>query len=94
VVEGHLVSEQDLGKLPASFVASPPLTDARFAFLAGGQNLCFLPESQERTFDYFDSNRSGYHTFYRAPEYGHLDVFMGKDAARDVFPWILKELQA
>jgi pimeloyl-ACP methyl ester carboxylesterase len=94
VVEGHLVSEATYGHLPENFVASPPQTDARFAFLAGDKNLCFLPESQQRTFDYFNSHRSGYHTFHLAPDYGHLDMFMGKNAARDVFPWILKELQA
>jgi hypothetical protein len=27
------------------------------------------------------------------PEYGHLDMFMGKDAARDVFPTILDALR-
>jgi hypothetical protein len=27
------------------------------------------------------------------PRYGHLDVFMGKDAARDIFPTIIDELQ-
>jgi len=26
------------------------------------------------------------------PGYSHLDVFMGKNAARDVFPLMLKEL--
>ena len=26
------------------------------------------------------------------PTYGHLDVFMGKDAAREVFPTMLEEL--
>jgi hypothetical protein len=26
------------------------------------------------------------------PGYGHLDVFIGKDAARDVFPLMLEEL--
>ncbi len=26
------------------------------------------------------------------PEYGHLDVFLGKDAARDVFPTITAAL--
>jgi hypothetical protein len=27
------------------------------------------------------------------PRYGHLDVFLGKDAARDVFPRLLAELR-
>lgn len=93
VNEGHLVSVEGMSELPESFVAEPPQTDARFAFLAGEKNLCFLPESQKKTFDFLDSHRRNYHSFHLLPKYGHLDVFMGKNAHRDVFPLILNELQ-
>jgi pimeloyl-ACP methyl ester carboxylesterase len=93
VKAGHLVAvEEDLG-LPHDFVAQPPQTDARFAFFAGKQNVCFLPAGQERTFRFFDERRPGYHSLVELPGYGHLDVFMGKDAARDVFPLMLAELE-
>jgi hypothetical protein len=92
VREGHLVSVDGLAQLPADFVAEPPRTDARFAFIAGEQNLCFLPESQIRTFEYFDRQRPGYHSLHVVPGYGHLDVFMGRNAVRDTFPLMLAEL--
>ena len=92
VRRGNLVALSSNKGLPADFAAQPPQTDARFAFFAGAKNLCFLPESQVRTYDWFNSHRSGYHSLYQLPDYGHLDVFMGKDAARDVFPLIAAEL--
>jgi pimeloyl-ACP methyl ester carboxylesterase len=89
---GHLVSVDGHPELPRSFVAQPPETDARFAFLAGDHNRCFLHESQEQTFAFFDDQRPGYHSLHVLPNYGHLDVFMGKEAAQDVFPIIRDEL--
>jgi hypothetical protein len=92
VQAGHLVSVDGDPRLPASFVAQEPQTDARFALFTGKQNRCFLPVSQERTFEFLDSAHRGYHKLYELPAYGHLDVFMGKDAGRDVFPLMVDEL--
>jgi len=89
---GHLVAVDGRPELPADFVAQPPATDCRFAFIAGVNNRCFLAEGQRRTFEYFDGLRKNYHTFRPFPNYGHLDMFIGKNAARDVFPSILEEL--
>lgn len=91
--KGRLVSVEGFRELPADFGAQPPRTLARFAFLAGERNECFLPESQERTYDFFQQQRRGYHSLKVLPGYGHLDMFMGKNAARDVFPIILQELE-
>jgi hypothetical protein len=91
VRKGNLVS-MGSNKLPADLAAKPPQTDARFAFFTGQNNLCFLPASQVRSYDWFNSHRRGYHSLYELPSYGHLDVFMGKNAARDVFPLIEAEL--
>ncbi len=91
--KGRLVSIEGYRELPEDYVAQPPQTDARFAFLAGSKNRCFLPESQVKTFEYFDGHRKDYHTLHVLAGYGHLDVFMGKNAARDVFPIIVDELQ-
>ena len=93
VKEGHLVSVEGLSQLPESFVTEPPQTDARFAFLAGENNHCFLPESQKKTFDFLDSLHKNHHSFHLLRNYGHLDVFMGRNAHRDVFPLILNELE-
>jgi hypothetical protein len=92
VDRGHLVSVDGDPNLPASFVAAPPQTDARFALFAGRLNKCFLPESQRRTFEFLDRDRPGYHKLYELADYSHLDVFMGKRAAQDVFPLMIDEL--
>jgi hypothetical protein len=92
VAAGGLVSVEDHDELPRNFVAQPPQTDARFVFFTGLENRCFLPESQERTFRWFDGHQPGRHAIHELPGYSHLDVFMGKNAARDVFPLMLKEL--
>ena len=92
VEAGHLVSVEGRDDLPDSFVDQPPQTDARLALIAGEKNLCFLPESQIRTYEYLDSLTANYHTLNVIPGYGHLDIFMGKNASTDVFPIIAKEL--
>lgn len=89
---GHLVPVDDLPELPSSFVAGPPQTDARFVFLAGEDNRCFLPESQQRSFDFFAKHRPGRDTLHRIGGYGHLDVFFGRDAWKHTYPLILEEL--
>lgn len=89
---GHLVPVSSLPGLPTSYVAQAPGTDARFVFLAGEQNKCFLPDSQQRSFDFFHRHRPGRDALHRIRGYGHLDVFFGRHAARDVFPLILEEL--
>ncbi|HEX8179998.1 MAG TPA: alpha/beta fold hydrolase [Pyrinomonadaceae bacterium] len=92
VRRGHLVAVEGYKELPADFCAQAPQTDARFVLTAGAKNLCFLPESQRRTFAWLDEQRKGYHALHVFPTYGHLDVFMGKHAANDTFPTILAEL--
>jgi hypothetical protein len=89
---GHLTPVQALDGLPASYVAQAPQTDARFVFLAGEDNRCFLPESQQRSFEFFASHRPGRDALHRFSGYGHLDVFLGKNAAADTYPVILEEL--
>ena len=89
---GHLVPMDHPDKLPASFVAQPPKTTARFAFFAGEENRCFTYESQVKTHAWFDGHDPGRHTLHVIPGYAHLDIFMGKDAGRDVLPKIVEEL--
>jgi pimeloyl-ACP methyl ester carboxylesterase len=93
VEAGHLVSADRHPALPDSFVASPPRTRARFAFFAGSLNACFEPESQVRTQAWFDAHDPGRHTVTVVPGYGHLDMFMGRRAAQDVFPAMISELE-
>lgn len=92
IKRGNLVSVERFKELPDDFVAQAPKTDARFAFFAGKDNLCFLAESQQKSYDYFSAIRENYHTLHLMPNYGHLDVFMGKNAAKDTFPLLIAEL--
>jgi hypothetical protein len=93
---GHLVKFEtgtDYKELPDDYTVPPPKTDACFAFFAGESNACFRKESQEKSFDYFNRQRRNYHSLHILPGYGHLDMFIGKDAARDVFPIMAAKLE-
>jgi pimeloyl-ACP methyl ester carboxylesterase len=90
---GRLVPVEGYKELPENVAERLPETDARFVFLAGELNDCFLPESQRRTYEHLSRHRRNYHALHVIPNYGHLDIFMGKDAARDVFPLIVSELE-
>ena len=90
---GRLVPTEDSADLPRSLATRAPRTDARIALIAGEDNLCFLAESQQRTFDFLRKHRPGGHdSLHLLPRYGHLDVFLGSRAADDTYPLILEEL--
>jgi len=89
---GYMVPVEGYRELPPDVVNRPPLTDARFVFMAGRKNQCFLFESQRRTYEALSRYRPNYHSLHVLPGYGHLDIFMGKNAAWDVFPLIQAEL--
>jgi hypothetical protein len=90
---GHLVPEEAGPDMPEDITARPPQTDARFVFLGGEMNRCFLPESQIRTHAWFERHAPGRHEVHVIPRYSHLDVFMGQRAARDTFPLIESALE-
>jgi hypothetical protein len=90
---GHLVALDERPELPGDFAAQPPRTDARFALFAGELNACFEPDSQLRTHEWLERYEPGRHTVHVLPSYGHLDVFMGAHAEREVFPLMLEELE-
>lgn len=92
IARGRIAPQGAVPGLGADPVGTPPRTDARFALIAGERNHCFLPESQRRTFAYLDAHRPGFHSLHVVPGYGHLDVFLGRYAARDTIPLILAEL--
>jgi len=89
---GYMVPVDGYRELPADVVKRRPQTDARFVFMAGRKNECFLFESQRRSYEALSRYRRDYHSLHVLPNYGHLDVFMGKNAAWDVFPIIQAEL--
>ncbi len=89
---GQLVSMDRSIGLPSTFAERPPRTDARIVLIAGEDNQCFLAESQRRTYDFLQAAGSGRYDLHVFPRYGHLDVFMGDNAAVDVFPTIMSAL--
>ena len=92
VRKGNLISVEGKKELPEDFAAQPPQTDARFAFMAGELNQCFLPDSQVKSYEFFNKHRKNYHSLHVLPKYSHLDVFWGKEAAKETYPLILSEL--
>jgi cholesterol oxidase len=69
--------------------------DLPVGFIHGAQNRCYLPVSTERTFNLL-VERFGAEQYERhvIPGYGHLDCIFGKHAAVDVYPLIVRHLDA
>ena len=56
------------------------------AFLHGANNRLFLPEGSRLTYDLLvEHHGPGLHTRHVIDDYAHMDLFIGKDAARDVY---------
>jgi len=92
---GRLVPTGQFAVLPPDLLDHPPRTDARIALLTGDENRCFLPLSQHATLAYLRRHRpAGQQSVQVLPGYGHLDMFLGRYAARDVFGYILEQLNA
>jgi hypothetical protein len=75
-----------------TYAPAEPKINARIVLFGGRKNLCFLADSQQRSFDYLESIRPGFHKLYILEQYSHLDVFLGKNAHEDVFPIMIREL--
>ena len=75
-----------------TYADESPKTNARIVFFAGRLNKCFLWESQKASFDYFDKLQPNRHKLYLLDNYSHLDVFLGKNAHKDIFPTMINEL--
>lgn len=81
-------------RLPREFAVEAPKTEATFHFITGAENRCFKPEAIEKTWSFLDRVDPGRnHTTRRFAGYGHMDVFIGKNASRDVFPYIIDRLR-
>lgn len=89
---GRIVGVEGFPELPSDVLAEPPRTDARIVFMTGQDNRCFLPESQVRSFEHMNRLRPDYHSLLVLPGYGHLDVFIGRHAWKDVFPRLVAAL--
>ncbi len=90
VAKGQVVDEQgndvympNVGKLKI------PIT-----FIQGADNQLFLPEGTHKTFQYVsEKNGSDNYMLITFPNYGHMDCFVGKTAATDIYPTICAQLE-
>jgi cholesterol oxidase len=64
-------------------------------FLAGDQNRIFVPATSRHTYNWL-VKANGPQLYKRTilHDYAHLDGFIGRDAARDVYPLMLEHLEA
>ncbi len=86
---GHVVDAegQDVYLPHAHRLALP------ISFMHGTLNREFLPESTWRTYDWLcRHNNPGLYRYQCFEGYGHMDCFVGKRAADDIYGWILSEL--
>jgi cholesterol oxidase len=64
------------------------------SFIYGTRNREFLPVSTKKTHELLcRANGSRWYRRLRLPGYGHMDCFIGKEAAKNVFPTIVTELE-
>lgn len=64
-------------------------------FIVGEKNSCYLPNSTKTTYKLVkEAHPSQQYSWTQIPNYGHLDCMYGRDAVHDVYPHILKALDA
>jgi cholesterol oxidase len=64
------------------------------SFVAGARNQLFFPETCIRTQTWLSAhNDPALYTRHIFEDYAHMDLFIGRDAARDVFPYLIKQLE-
>ena len=65
------------------------------AFIHGAENELWLPDSTGHTYEWLcAANGKDLYSRYLIPRYGHIDCIFGKNASQDVYPLILKHLEA
>lgn len=86
---GHIVSAAG----DDVYLANADKLKLPIAFLHGAKNRLFLPEGSAETFEFLkQKNGAQYYTRHVFDDYAHMDCFIGKNAARDVYPVVTAEL--
>jgi len=86
---GHLVDfEGDENYMPHLDRMAIPIS-----FIHGAENAAFLPESTQLTFDALTEKNGELYSRHVIPNYGHIDCIFGKNAVKDVYPFILEHLE-
>lgn len=89
IQKGHVVDRlgQDVYLPNASRLALP------ISFIHGDINHMFLPEGSAKTYEFLrEKNGPQWYTRTVIPGYAHMDCFIGRDAAKDVYPVVAQEL--
>ena len=89
VNKGHVVAADGSDVyLPQVKRMAIPIT-----FIHGAENACFFPASTVKTVELLRQANPGVpYTRHEIAGYGHIDCIFGKDAARDVYPYIVDGL--
>jgi cholesterol oxidase len=89
MAKGHLVDRNgDDTYLPNVERLKLPIT-----LIHGADNEFLFPTGSEKTYQWLcENNPAGLYARHVIPTYAHLDCFIGKNAADDVFPLIEREL--
>ncbi|GAW16944.1 hypothetical protein ANO14919_063910 [Xylariales sp. No.14919] len=96
--DGHVMSNGPLYERLDTPDNIKKLRDIPFLLFVGGDNAVLSPESTERTYEILTDtfgSRKGDGIQYRrrvVPDYGHLDCWMGRNAWKDVYPFVLEEV--
>ncbi|KAI1117178.1 glucose-methanol-choline oxidoreductase [Nemania sp. NC0429] len=96
--EGHVMSNAPLYERLDTPENIRKLKGIPFLLFVGGDNAVLSPESTERTYeiltDAFGARGDGGIQYRRrvVPDYGHLDCWMGRNAWKDVYPFVLEEV--
>lgn len=96
--QGHVMSNGPLYERLDTPENVRKLKGIPFLLFVGGDNAVLSPESTERTYevltDTFTSHHDGGIQYRRrvVPDYGHLDCWMGRNAWKDVYPFVLEEV--
>lgn len=90
---GRLVPVRGYPRIPPGVALHEPDTDAKFLFMCGTDNRTFHPTGMRATFEHFAKRKVGVQQHWEVHSYGHLDTFLGKHSATDVFPRIIAWLE-
>jgi len=63
------------------------------SFVTGALNRLFVPETVARTHRWLKENGGGKYACHVFEGYAHMDMFIGRNAARDVYPYLLEQLE-
>lgn len=78
--------------LPDNYLRRAADIAAPILFVQGQENRVFA-DSNIRCHEHMQKVAPGRHSLLVSPGYGHQDIFMGKDAAQDIFPHMVEFLR-